>query len=776
MSARSAIDPRGLAVVRYVVLAVALLLYLREMASPWGIGAGLVGLAAGILAARAATRRHVRPTATATVAFIIAVLGGVVGHQALETTAIPLSVTATLHFSEVAQFLTLAFGLALGLRALAHRYRTGAVLEAAWVVGAVAHTFRTHRQQMIHRPRFLTDWAWSQGLDPQTLLHAAGLAACVAAVVLLLRPARAGKLATSLALMVALAAGVFHFTRDHRIEPEVETGGLGLTSDEQKEGDENEDEDEDEDEDPGQGQDEDEDEASGAPAGGQPEEQDTGGGQPAGVSPSDGQAGEGQTAGGQGEGQSDGSGGGQGDSPFSGDYDRPEIIIPVAIAILRDEYSPPSGFFYFRQQVQSYYDGNHLVTDTSGRFDQDVIVDFPDAAPIDTGVALEPDFHLRVPTSMVLVVDHPQPLALSSSIQVAPEDNPDPTRFAAAYGAVSLALATPLDRLIGRRSVPETWSPEQRAHYLTLPDDPRYEALSDIIVRRADPRFVGDDMVAALMIKRYLEQEGFYTRKRSYDDEQDPAGAFLFGDMHGYCVHFAHAAAFLLRSQGIAARVAVGYAANQALQGSGSSIMITNDTAHAWPEIHIEGAGWITFDIYPEASDEPPPQHLDQDLKSVLGELARNDPTAGKSPDPDRGPLTIPWAAIGLWLLAGLGVSGGVAYGIKGFRRFISPVVAPGAAGQRRFRATLDRLSDIGLRRRFGESREGFARRVATVAPTMQTLTEEHLRLTLGRLDPARAVALRALCGSVEREVSDATPLGRRLVGWLHPVSWWFTR
>ena len=141
-----------------------------------------------------------------------------------------------------------------------------------------------------------------------------------------------------------------------------------------------------------------------------------------------------------------------------------------------------------------------------------------------------------------------------------------------------------------------SWSSETRTHYLTLPDDPRYGALAREILRDMDPRFVGDPLMGAMTIKRYLETEGYYTRSETHKSATDPTASFLFGSLRGYCVHFAHAAAYLFRSQGMATRVALGYAVETQKLGGGSSMLIMSNHAHAWPEIHLAGIGWLPFD------------------------------------------------------------------------------------------------------------------------------------------------------------------------------------
>ena len=55
-----------------------------------------------------------------------------------------------------------------------------------------------------------------------------------------------------------------------------------------------------------------------------------------------------------------------------------------------------------------------------------------------------------------------------------------------------------------------------------IPADPRYNELADKLVRDVDPRFVGDDVMTALAIKRYLEKNGFYSLKEKKLVGNDP--------------------------------------------------------------------------------------------------------------------------------------------------------------------------------------------------------------------------------------------------------------
>jgi len=69
----------------------------------------------------------------------------------------------------------------------------------------------------------------------------------------------------------------------------------------------------------------------------------------------------------------------------------------------------------------------------------------------------------------------------------------------------------------------------------------------------------------------------------------------------GYCEQFAAAMALMARSQGIPARVAVGFAPGRAV--SPGTWSVSSHNAHAWPELWIPGTGWTRFEPTPRSGD-----------------------------------------------------------------------------------------------------------------------------------------------------------------------------
>jgi hypothetical protein len=669
------------------IMAAAVWLFLQPLATGPGLVVALGMTVGAYVAGWAAARAELRLVAGVAISLLLILIAWfgarIVLAQELSST------TTTIVLGDCIYLGLGVAGLLFGVRVLRERVRAFAIVEVGLVIASVAHTFADHRHQRIHQPRFLSDWAWSQGIDPQTVLAGVGIGAVVVSLFMLLRGQRLAKLLLSMLLLLILGTAAYFLVADRHITIKPDTNGLGLTGD-------------------------------------------------------------------------DGKGGGGGAGSRKPD--------PVAIALLHDDLEVDLDIMYFRQTVRSRLAGERLVEDTSGNFDKDVITKYPAGAPVSAVPTQNAGFHVRVPTSMFLMVTHPQPIGLGHPQTYSPLDNPDPRRFVAAYRVDSLVAIAEPSRILGRLSVPLTWTDEEKKHYLEIPDDPRYAMLAQQITREIDPRYAGDPVMTAYAIKRYLEVEGFYSLAQRELVGSDPVGKFLFGDMKGYCVHFAHAAVYLFRSQGIPARVALGYAVQTRNRGSGSAILIAGNMAHAWPEIYIDGVGWMTFDVYPERSDEPRPAPIDAELEQLLGELARKDPTGGRSIDPNAG-YYIPWEAIGAGTAALLATLLVLSYLIKIAR------LVRGATTIQIYRGMLDRLSSVGLARHDGESRERHAQRVSTVAPSFVALTNAHLRWALGpQPSPDAAAEHRRLAREARTELRANTKLGKRIVAFFHPLGWFWTR
>lgn len=109
-------------------------------------------------------------------------------------------------------------------------------------------------------------------------------------------------------------------------------------------------------------------------------------------------------------------------------------------------------------------------------------------------------------------------------------------------------------------------------------------------------------------ILNYVNQSARYdrTKGRMPANQTDFALWFLTESETGYCVHFASAAAVLLRSAGIPARYVTGYLVDTK---PGEPTIVTTDHAHAWAEYYDEAARrWRILDATPAEDCTPAPE------------------------------------------------------------------------------------------------------------------------------------------------------------------------
>ncbi len=622
-----------------------------------------------------------------------------------------------LWLSEAALWFFLITPAVFALRFTAARRPALAVLEVLAVGGALVIALAAHREGMVHRPLAIGDWAWSRGIDPVVLLLVLGGLVTLLLAALLVSEDRRRRLPlhfSVLGIIALLLLGIVRVTGLPKPDP---AGELGLT--------------------------------------GEPEESE---------------GGEGSEEGGGGSSSSDPSDE-MDDLEFRDEYSANSSEAPVAVVVMHDDYSPPAGVYYFRQSAFSQFNGRRLVQATRDDVDRDVVPRFP-AKPVRIPEAPNVSAErMELKTSMGLLIDHVRPFALDSPAALRPIRNPDPMRFQRAFEVLSRVQKLPYQEMIGQAPGRAGWSDEQWEHYTEAPSDPRYGELADRVMSRLKDEYLDDPLAQALAIKAHLDENGIYSRRSSHAGADDPTGSFLFGDLTGYCVHFAHAAAYMMRSRGIPARVAAGYAIAEAARAGGSTVMVRGADAHAWPEIYLDEVGWVVIDPAPEQTLDEPSGPPDQRLQSLLGEMMRQQ--FGDESEFDNA-KAFDWSRLKKWLAIFLLTIAAAAYAIKFYRALVPHYSRPLERYRVAYRAALDRLAEVGLKRRFGESRESFAARAEATAPSFVQLTAEHLGWALG--SARRGDGVSGLMVGVEHELRSSVPTWRRLLGFLNPFSWLMVR
>jgi len=398
---------------------------------------------------------------------------------------------------------------------------------------------------------------------------------------------------------------------------------------------------------------------------------------------------------------------------------------PSALVRLEGDYrgNPFSPMLYLRESALSQFNGRELVM-ASRNFDQDISNTRPDES-FNGHEDAELTARTPITQSVYLLSNHKVVFAIDYPLAIKRLKNPEPGRFKAAYRAYSMAPGFKLAALKDLAVGDLRWSEAEKRHYLTPHPDPRYKQMAEKITAG-----LTTPIEKAAAITDYLSANAIYTLTPGHEvgPHEDPVAPFLFGDQRGYCVHFAHATVYMLRSLGIPARIATGYLTDLS-QSKDGHILLRMSDRHAWAEVFVSGRGWIPFDTKPEHveshAETPVDMKLLEELMSLIGpgeeilpkDIAKGEANIELEPEwalPEWRYVMLPAAIVvllltlvKLYMLYGWLLPGSVLFKL-----------------QRSYIALLCRLYDLGYRRTFGETRQEFRTRVKT------TLGSDSLRLT----------------------------------------------
>jgi transglutaminase-like putative cysteine protease len=178
------------------------------------------------------------------------------------------------------------------------------------------------------------------------------------------------------------------------------------------------------------------------------------------------------------------------------------------------------------------------------------------------------------------------------AIGLVPEERVETGDSYVTVGSVSGAA---LERLLASG---RNYPPAIADRYLQLPDDlpPEVAALAAETVGALDQPYT-----VARSIEAYLRsQYPFSLTIAKRPPRTDSVAYFLFESGVGYFDHHASAMSVLLRTQGVPARVAVGFALNPGdLDEQTKAYEVTEANAWTWPEVYFEGLGWVEFNPTP---------------------------------------------------------------------------------------------------------------------------------------------------------------------------------
>jgi transglutaminase-like putative cysteine protease len=324
---------------------------------------------------------------------------------------------------------------------------------------------------------------------------------------------------------------------------------------------------------------------------------------------------------------------------------------PLADTVIMNVVSPPrvaAGVrYYWRQRVYDTYDGGWAST-----LPMNVPVS-PDNFDLD-----QPEFEGRALASFRIKTEYPiqslytpsQPIWVSRPVQAEIALNSDGTadlgliradpylRAGEEYEVQASLSAASIEELRGAGSDYPSWVTDR---YLQLPENitPRTQELAEQITAGLDNPYDQAEAITKFLRSNITYQDTVPNPPSG----QEPIDWFLFDYGRGFCNYYATAEIILLRSLGIPARMAVGYAegqrtvlepflavpqqgasvdAPQELSSPGDLYTVRHRDAHAWPEVFFPGLGWVEFE--PTVSQLPI-------LRPRDAELNLEDPEASTS-------------------------------------------------------------------------------------------------------------------------------------------------
>jgi len=187
-------------------------------------------------------------------------------------------------------------------------------------------------------------------------------------------------------------------------------------------------------------------------------------------------------------------------------------------------------------------------------------------------------------------------LALNDPVTVTPYAQWNRSSFVNAYRVDSLVSGDAL--WLYDEQTDDGLAADQRAFYTRGGDDPEIRKLALEWTKGAVTPYE-----KANAILQNLREHYYYSLKPGPPGPRGALKHFLFEGKKGYCSYFAFSMTLLLRSLGLPARIAVGFATNPADAVMGFT-PVRAFQAHAWVEVPFGPYGWLEFD---PTSDTPAP-------------------------------------------------------------------------------------------------------------------------------------------------------------------------
>lgn len=448
---------------------------------------------------------------------------------------------------------------------------------------------------------------------------------------------------------------------------------------------------------------------------------------------------------------------------------------PSAVVRLDNDYpqNPTSPMLYMRENALSQYNGHELVI-APRTYDQDISGNSPDEHYVgdeERGLGTR----VKVAFSAYLLTEHDLSFAIDYPISISPLKNPNPQRFKKAFRAVSMAPTYKVEDLEFLELGDSAWTKEVWDHYLQPNTDSRYAQIAEKISLSAMT-----PIMKAKAVVDFLNANAIYTLTPNHaiSKDSDPVAPFLFGDLRGYCVHFAHAMVYMFRTLGIPARIGTGYLTDLS-QAKDGHILLRMSDRHAWAEVYIRGKGWVPFDVKPQQVESHAETQVDMKLlEELMGLLGPDETILPKDLDKlePLQPTKSKTFQIPLSLVL-LGLSGFIfcIYLAKFFVRFGWLFTSdPSGRLKHLFFATQSWYHDLGFKRTSGETRLEFRDRLSgELGMECMELTGDFSSLKYGSNKPSNPQIGEILKkANIEKaQLMKRVGILKRVIGILSPLS-----
>ncbi|MGQ0520604.1 MAG: transglutaminase family protein [Actinomycetota bacterium] len=337
-----------------------------------------------------------------------------------------------------------------------------------------------------------------------------------------------------------------------------------------------------------------------------------------------------------------------------------------------------------------------------------------------------------------------------------------------------------------------------RRRFVDLPPVPgRVAALAESLAAGGD----GTPFGTGLAIQSFFRQRFVYDLNASAGHSDQALERFLFTDRRGYCEQFAGAFAVLARHVGLPTRVAVGFTPGE--PGEDGLLHVRGLNAHAWPEVFIDGFGWVAFEPTPgrgapgsdaylgvppaQASPDspntattaaPPTTVADEEVPTPSTSVAPGEVAAGAGAEAGAGrPLTRHPLVVAVVVLVALALAVPVAKGARRRRRRAG-AATPADRVWVAWTEAEDAVGRAGAPRRPSETLAEHARRAGPAAAlddeaalALATLAADAAAASYAAGPLADEVASRAVlaASAVERDVTGRASARRRVLWTLDP-------